>query len=126
MPSFVSKNGIWEAAKERAFDPKTGEIYDGPDRAATEVLNGEGGTMGQDASKDPQLLQASRNAGFNNIDDYLKHFAPKPKEVEAIKEAQNKIVTHANTPSKLGVTGGTKGGFQKDDESADQALSKKG
>ena len=127
MPSFVSKQGKWEAAKERAFDPQTGEIYDGPDRAALEFLKQNGGDLGQDALKDPQLMQASRNAGFNTVQEYLNYYAPKPEEVKATEEAQKVIVTHANPKPKPGVTGGTKGGFYDGDkETPDSALAKKG
>lgn len=127
MPSFNSKLGKWEAAQERAFDPKTGEIYDGPDRAALEVLKQNGGDMGQDALKDPQLLQASRNAGFNSVQEYISYYAPKPEEVKATEEAHKKIVTHASPKPKAGVSGGTKGGFyDAEKETPDGAMLKKG
>ena len=116
MPTFVSKNGVWEPANERAFDPKTGEIYQGPDRAAKEVIEANGGPMDQDALKDPQLLQASRNAGFTSVEEYIKYYEQKPAEKAALKEAQEKIVTHANPTPKEGV-GNTVGGFNDEDSS---------
>jgi hypothetical protein len=125
MPSYISKLGKWEAAKERAFIPKTGEIYDGPDRAAMEVLKENGGDMGQDALKDPQLLQASRNAGFTSIEEYISYYTPKPEEIKAIEEAQQKIVTHANPEPKPGVESGTLGGFHDETETPDTAMETK-
>jgi hypothetical protein len=125
MPTFISKNGMWEAAQERAFDPKSGEIYQGPDRAAKEVIEANGGPLGQDALRDPQLLQASRNAGFTSVEEYIKNFAPRPEQVKAIEEAQKIVVTHANPTPKEGVTGGTKGGFNDDDTEPIQAMEQK-
>ena len=116
MPTFISRNGVWEAAQERAFDPKSGEIYEGPDRAAKEVIEANGGPMGQDALKDPQLLQASRNAGFTSVEEYIKYYEQKPQEKKVLEEAQNKIVTHAAPVPKEGV-GNTVGGFNDEDSS---------
>ena len=129
MPSFVSKQGLWDAAHERvAYVDKEGQpqIYDGPDRAALEFIQKEGGTVGQDALQDPQLLQASRNAGFNTLAEYLAHFAPRPKEVEAINKAHGEVVTHKLPQSKPMTNAiGTKGGFNSDDETPLQAMEKK-
>lgn len=127
MPSFVSKNGIWEPAKERVATVVDGQpqIYEGPDREAVKYIEEEGGVVGQDASQDPQVLQASRNMGFNSVQEYLAHFQPTPKQVEEIKIAQEKPITHAAEKSKPGVTGGTKGGFNKDDETPLGAMEKK-
>lgn len=125
MPSFKSINGLWDAAHERAFDPKSGEIYDGPDREALKYIKQEGGTVGQDATKDPQVLQAARNMGFQNVESYLEHFKPTEKQLQEIKAAQLKVVTHALPEQKEGVTGGTKGGFNEDDETPTEVMTKR-
>lgn len=132
MPSFVSGPhkgkkspiGVWEPAKERAFDPKTGEIYDGPDRAALEYIASEGGTVGQDALRDPQLAQAARNAGFSNVKDYLEFYAPSEAEVEKIEKAQTEIVTH-KLPSKKPGVNPSKGGFHDEKSDAMTEFNKK-
>ncbi len=126
MPSFISNNGIWGPAKERAFDPKSGEIYDGPDREAVKYIEEEGGVVGQDAAQDPQVLQASRNMGFNSVKEYLDHFKPSDKQVAEKKAADSKIVTHAKPIPKEGVTGGTKGGFyDPEKEQPESVMAKK-
>jgi hypothetical protein len=111
MSSFVSPSGVWKPAQEKAYDPKTGEIYVGPDRAALAMEKENGGPFGQDATKDPQMIQASRNAGFNSVEEYLKVFSPTPKQVEATEKAQSTLVTHKDPEPKPGVDGGTAGGF---------------
>lgn len=127
MPSFNSKNGIWEPATERVATVDGNgnpQIYNGPDRAALEAIDKNGGEIGQDATKDPQLLQASRNAGFNTVEEYLKYFEPKPKEAQAIKEAQDKPITHQPEPAKPGVDPSL-GGFNDDGTSPMEALETK-
>jgi len=113
MPSFVSKNGKWSAAKEKvAIKDENGEdtIYEGPDRAAKEFLEQNGGEVGQDALLDPQNLQAARNMGFNTVDEMFKAMSPTAKEAEAIELAQNTVITHKDPRPKPGV-GDTLGGF---------------
>jgi len=113
MPTFVSKNGMWNPAKERtSYIDKDGvpQIYDGPDRAASEFIEQEGGTVGQDALKDPQLLQASRNAGFPTLEAYLEYFKPTAQEVEAVEKAQANTIAHKVTPAVEPVETGTLGG----------------
>lgn len=113
MPSFISKNGIWNPARERStYIDSDGQpqIYDGPDRAATKFIAEEGGVVGQDATQDPQVLQASRNMGFPTVEAYLAHFKPTAKQEAEVAEAQSKIVTHVNPEPKTGVDP-TLGGF---------------
>lgn len=135
MPSFKSINGIWEAAHERvATVDKEGnpQIYNGPDRAAQEYIEQNGGDVGQDALKDPQLLQTSRNMGFTSVDEYIKHFQPTPKQVEATKQAQSKVITHTPEPKKPGVQpagqdgGVSKGGFYDEKSNPQKEFDKKG
>lgn len=124
MPSFKSIGGIWEPAHERvATTDKGGEpqIYDGPDREAEKYIAEQGGTVGQEALTDPQLLQVSRNMGFNSVEEYKKHFEPTPKQVESIKEEQSKVVTHVAPKGKPSANAqGTKGGFYDGEKSNPQ------
>lgn len=129
MPSYKSINGIWEPAHEKvAVTGKDGlpEIYDGDDRAAKEYISSEGGTVGQDAAQDPQVLQAARNMGFENVDKYLAHFAPSPKQVLETKTAQEEIVTHKPKRGRPSAnTLGTKGGFYEDTSNPQKEFDKK-
>ncbi len=127
MPSFVSKNGKWEAATEKvAIKDENGEdkIYVGPDRAAKEFLEQNGGEVGQDALLDPQNLQAARNMGFNNVEEMFKAMSPTPKQVEAIEKAQNTVVTHKD-PSPKPSVGDTLGGFNDEKTAPLEAMEAK-
>ena len=124
MPNYISDNGSWKPAHERTFDPKLGEIYDGPDRAAKSFIESEGGKVGQDATKDPQLLQAARNMGFPTVEEYLNYFKPTDKQVEEKKIADEKIIDHKLQEPKPGVEP-TLGGFHDDSETPDQVLEQK-
>lgn len=113
MPTFISPNGLWKAAHERvSYIDKDGvpQIYDGPDRAAMEFIAQEGGTVGQDALKDPQLLQASRNAGFPTLEAYLEYFKPTEQEVKKVEDAQKNTISHVVKPPVEPVETGTLGG----------------
>lgn len=125
MPSFISKNGKWEAAKERAYNPETDQMETMPDRAAVEMLRENGDDIGQNALLDPQNLQAARNMGFNTVEEMFKVLAPSPKEVEAIKSAQEKIVTHKDEIGKPSVDRGTLGGFNDEETSPLEAMESK-
>lgn len=128
MPSFKSINGIWEPAHERvATVDKNGQpqIYDGPDREAKKYIEEEGGNVGQDAMKDPQLLQTSRNMGFNSVEEYIAYFKPSEQQVAMKAEADAKVVTHHQPEAKEGVTGGTPGGFNDDTESPLEVMEQK-
>lgn len=110
MPSFVSKGGVWEPAKERAFDPKSGEIYDGPDREAKRYIEENGGAVGMDILDDPQLIEIAESRRMT-VQQYVEKFSPKPDQIKAKKEADEKIVTHALPTPKPGVSDGQIGGF---------------
>ena len=99
MPRFISKNGIWHPAKERIalknlsgkvkivdgkeVEPGDDYIYEGPDRASLFVLFKEKvETLGQDFRKNPEFLQAMRNQGFNNVEEYLELVGYDEKKIE--------------------------------------------
>ena len=116
MPSFISIGGEWVAAKEKAVDIRTGEIYEGPDREATEFIKKETGNTGDrigiKASEDPQMLEVARQHGLT-IEQWMEKNKPTPKQVEAQKDAQSKVVTHQPEPKKPAAVS-SKGGFTDD------------
>lgn len=104
MPSWVSKEGVWEPAHEYVVNPKAEkgkEIYDGPDREAVKVMEEEGGNLGQHYTLDMELISRVKQLGFDSIEDYLKMKQVDPKKLQAAYEKnKEKIVDHA-APSKV-------------------------
>lgn len=122
MPSFVSIDGVWTAAKEKAVDIRTGEIYEGPDREAIKFIAQEKGitveeavkenaSIGMPSSEDPEMFEVAKKHGFNSVEDYLKAKKPTIAQEAIIKKARSKVVTHQPDKPKPGVDQGTKGGF---------------
>jgi hypothetical protein len=107
MPSFISREGVWEPAKERAVNPNAPagqEIYEGPDREAVKMLNESGGSMGQHYSLDPEMIMRARQLGFKDVDEYLKMYNyNKEKAIAAYEKAKASIVTHADTKKQVPV-----------------------
>lgn len=103
MPSWISVNGVWKPKKERVYDTKKDEIYEGPDRAALEILEEEKVEhLGMPIENDPQLLEIAQRMGLS-VEDYIKRFAPSKKQVEAQQEEHNKVVDHKPEPKRRGV-----------------------
>jgi hypothetical protein len=130
MPNFVSKGGVWEPATEETVIKKVStdgtvkhEVYHGPDREAAKYIaeNGGIGAVGMDASKDPQLIQASRTAGFNSVKEYLDYNKPTEVQVKIKAEADSKVVTHSDQAPKEGVSPSL-GGFNDEGVSPEEAV----
>ena len=103
MPSWKSIAGIWKPAKERAYDGKKDEIYEGPDRAAKEVLEEQGlEFLGLEVKNDPQIMELARQRN-QTVEQYLEQNKPLEKEVKAQEEAHAKVVDHRDAPKKRGV-----------------------
>ena len=87
MPSFVSKNGVWEPAKEYAVDPKAEpgkEIYEGPDRAALAMIAESGEDhLGMDFKLDPEMVMRAKQFGFDSVEEYIAAKGYDPKKAEA-------------------------------------------
>lgn len=126
MPSFISKNGNWEAAKEKAVDINTGEVYVGPDREASKIIEEETGglgkTIGMNANEDPQMLEVARQHGLT-IEQWMERNKPS-KEVEAKIEQDRQIVNEHKPGRPRKRQEVTKGGFY-DGESPVEAFNKK-
>jgi len=130
MPSWVSKNGVWEPAQERVVDPnqpKGKEVYEGPDRAALDQLKSEGVEhLGTDFMLDPELQTRARQMGYKTVQEYLKVYGwDKEKAEAAYLKAKGVVVDHkdgvrtkpAVFPSggdsvAPGAKDGRKGGFE--------------
>lgn len=111
MPTWVSKAGKWFPSKEFAVNPNyTKEdqeaglppVYEGPDRAALEILQQEGVQyLGQDFRMNPDLIRQSRELGFKTVDEYLEVMhGVKTEGIE--KEADKKLqeINQHKNPSR--------------------------
>ena len=102
MPNWISGKGKWTPAKEYVVDPnapKGKEIYEGPCRAATEILRQEGVEyLCEDFHMNIDLMQRARTLGFKDIDEYLStfHNYDEKKADKEMKEKSEKIVDHKN------------------------------
>lgn len=118
MPKFISKEGVWYPQKERVAlknlskkirivdgkEVKPGEdyIYEGPDRAALfELFKLKVDTLGQDFRKDTEFLQAVRNMGFKDTEDYLKFIGYDHERVEKEFKEKAVVVTKHELPEKV-------------------------
>lgn len=128
MPSFISVDGVWTAAKEKVSDSARGIEHDGPDREAIKFIAQEKGisvaeaikenaSIGMPASEDPEMFEVAKKHGFNSVEDYLKAKKPTVAQEAEIKKARSKVVTHKDEPRKPGVDTGTKGGFYDGEKS---------
>lgn len=125
MPTFISRDGVWEPAKEKVIvNKKVGkdqiepEIYEGPDRAATDELKTHGvKTFGMHYKQDNQLLMRAKQLGMT-LDEYIKANEPTEAEVQKDKETKDKIVvTHQPQKKKPGLKTASGGkGFHDDNE----------
>ena len=110
MAKFISDGGQWSPGKEHIgltnlsdkpikYDGKTYEpgepfIYIGPDREAVKMLNEAGEEkLGHYFKNDPEFLQAVRNIGFQNADEYLAQIG---YDEEKAKEEFNKKASVVN------------------------------
>jgi len=127
MPNLISKDGVCYPAKERVAltnksdevivykgkDIEPGEefIYEGPCRAAVEMImeHGNGETIGRDFRHDPEWLQSVRNMGFDNPEQYLKAMGYDKDKSEAefkAKAASIKAHTMPKPKSETLIMGG--------------------
>ena len=137
MPSFVSIDGVWTAAKEKVSDSARGVEHDGLDREAIKFIAQENGisveeairtnaSIGMLASEDPEMLEVAKKHGFNTVEDYMKAKKPSPAQEVEIKKARSKVVTHQPETKKAGVDVGTKGGFFDEKSDPITEFNKKG
>ncbi len=110
MPSYNSKGGAWEPAKEKAVNLRTGEVYEGPDREAVAEIKKAGGRMGMKADQDPENIMRARQLGIS-VQEYLNLNAPPTEEQQkAQKEAENKVVDHKPSGEKKRMVRNVSGG----------------
>lgn len=103
MPSWISKNGVWGPAKERVYDAKKDEIYEGPDRAAVEILQEkEVPHLGMEVQNDPQIIELARQRN-QTVEQYLEMNKPLEAQKKAQEAAQSKVIDHKDAPKKRGV-----------------------
>ena len=128
MPSFISVNGEWKAAKEKAVNIKTGEIYEGPDREATDIIKTETGGLGESigmkSEEDPQIMEVARQHGLT-VEQWMSRNKPSDAQLKAQAAAQTKVVTHQPESPKPQAAK-SKGGFVDGDKDFVQDFNKKG
>ena len=113
MPTFISDEGVWVPAKEKVAlektNPETGEkepfIYEGPDRAALEMLKDmdmeEQGYMGTHFSENMELFELARGRGYNSVEEYVEKLGYNSKKAkELVAKYKSKYQTHT-LPEKI-------------------------
>ena len=118
MPKYISKEGEWYPAKERIalknlsgkvkmvdgkeVQPDDDYIYEGADRAALFELFKEGvEKFGQNFRSNPDFLQAVRNQGFQNVEEYLKAMGYDEKKSLEEFEKKASVVHKDELPKKV-------------------------
>jgi hypothetical protein len=106
MPRFISKDGVWHPAKEHAVLPHLAgtenEVYDGPDRAALfELYKQKVNTLGVDFRQDPELINRTRQLGYESVDDYAKAMGYDKEAVEKNFEEKAAQVTKHELPDRV-------------------------
>jgi hypothetical protein len=103
MPSFVSKLGVWEPAKEKTViigEDGSPKIYEGPDRAAKEFLEKENvSKLGMDAKKDPDNIMRARQLGMS-VEEFLRLNEPPSAETLKAEEAKKTMVVDHADPKR--------------------------
>lgn len=123
MPNFVSKGGEWfPCIEEVALENKSNKdvkyidangdeqiakakkpfIYNGPDRGAMELLQENGGTLGQHFTKDAELASRVRQHGiYKDVKEYAlaMGYDYKKAEEEFLKKAM--VVTSHELPDRI-------------------------
>lgn len=99
MPSYISKNGVWTPAQEKAVNIHTGDVYKGPDREALREIEAAGGRMGQNANEDPENIMRARQLGIT-VEEYLNLNAPPTKQQQENEKAKEEMVIDQNKPPK--------------------------
>lgn len=118
MPSYVSVDGIWYAAKEKVslrnitdkpkeiegkiVEPGEPYIYDGPDRAALfEMWKAGVSEFGNDFRYEPDFMNRVRQLGFKNVKEYLQYVGyDEVKSKEAAEKKAAKVEKH-ELPAKV-------------------------
>lgn len=116
MPSFKSNGGAWSPAQEKSVNIRTGEVYQGPDREAAQMIKDNGGRMGMESKNDPENIMRARQLNMS-VEEYLKLGAPPEEMVAKAEEEKEKAVVEHKAPKRKAAVqtqgGGVtiKGGF---------------
>lgn len=117
MPSYISVDGKWFAAKEKAVDRNTGDLYEGPDREASKFIKEETAAqqdwIGTPVAEDSQIAELARHHNLT-VQEYLEKNKPTPKQAALKVEADAKVVDHKAAPTKPGVSSSDGGFYEKD------------
>lgn len=98
MPSFISKDGVWTPKTEKvALKNKDGEpmIYEGPDRAATDMLKESGEDhLGMHFTQDPDIINRAHERKQTIEEFTQQHKYTKEVREKQFKENAEKKVLH--------------------------------
>jgi hypothetical protein len=136
MPTYNSKDGVLTPAHERvAYMDKDGmpQIYDGPDRAATEYMKEQGVDpktehLGMHFTENTDMIERAHDKNMSMEQFTKTKVHTQEKRDKAYKENSEKIVTHVGEPKKAmkekGQSGGgnLKGGFGGEQGPLDDAI----
>jgi hypothetical protein len=118
MSRFISKEGIWFAAKEKVglinysgktkiingkeVAPLEPYIYEGPDRAALyELYQQKVETLGQNFRRDTEFLQSVRNMGFKDTEEYLAFIGYDKEKVEKDFKEKASVVNSGEMEARV-------------------------
>ena len=121
MPNWKSDRGVWTPKKEKTYvdytqsrvDSNRGKeshMYEGPDRAAKDVLKEKDVEyLGGDVTQDPDLIMRAKQMD-KTVEEYLHlHDSPTAKQKAAEEAKKNEVVTHQPQKPKPGVSTGDGG-----------------
>lgn len=101
MPHFVSVFGDWKAGKEKVYLPDEERIYEGKDRAALQVLEENGGSLGSHFKSSMDLVMRAKNLGFENVDEYLKFAGYDEKKAQERFDKELNVVHKHELPKRI-------------------------
>lgn len=123
MPSWISRLGKWVPKHEHVVLPQfqgtDKEVYDGPDRAALEVLKEQGvENLGEDFRDNAEMIEVATKFNCDTPEEYARKRGWKPEaDSKRIEEESKKVNTHSAPKKQKGVfpEGGSplqKGGWE--------------
>ena len=111
MPRYNSDLGKWRPAKEKVgLTNEAGEpyIYEGPDRAALEVLKEQGfeeqGYMGEDFRDNADSIEVAAKFKCADPEEYARKRGWNPEKSKETLEANSKVVHGHKAPERKQAT----------------------
>ena len=102
MGNWISKDGKWTPKKEHVVLPEfqgtDKEVYDGPDRDASQYLKEQGlEYLGEDFRDNPDMHDVAAKFNCKDPEEFAKKRGWKPEvEEKKFEEKESQVVTHRN------------------------------